>query len=160
MEVIQPQRQPSVTEQLRMLNVQKDRGEIGEDRFNDQKRAIIAQDALARRREAKSSPPPGNGAELMETREENELYVGDKLICTKHIRVGMATSHQDIEYDVAEVIGEHVRLVPDSSNPHYQPVTLKIDTVKRFFIDAHSEYIRRRAEASATLAIEATEAFS
>ena len=135
-------------------------GEIGEDRFNDQKRAIIAQDALARRREAKSSPPPGNGAELMETREENELYVGDKLICTKHIRAGMATAHQDIEYDVAEVIGEHVRLVPDSSNPHYEPVTLKIDTVKRFFIDAHSEHIRRRAEASATLAIEATEAFS
>ena len=159
MEVMQPQPQPSITEQLRVLNVQKDRGEIGEDRFNDQKRAIIAQDALARRREAKSSPPPGNGAELMETREENELYVGDKLICTKHIKSGGAEAHQDIEYDVADVIGEHVRLVPES-NPHYEPVTLKIDTVKRFFIDAHSEHIRRRAEASATLAIEATEAFS
>ena len=36
----------------------------------------------------------------------------------------------------SRVIGEHAA-VPDSSNPHYQPVTLKIDTVKRFFIDAH-----------------------
>jgi len=78
----------------------------------------------------------------MEASEEKEVDVGDKLICTKHIRAGMATAHQDIEYDVADVIGEHVRLVPES-NPHYEPVTLKIDTVKRFFIDAHSEHIRK-----------------
>lgn len=80
--------------------------------------------------------------ELMEASKEKEVEIGDKLICTKHIRSGGAEAHQDIEYDVVEISGEHVRLVPES-NPHYEAVMLKTSTVQQFFIDAHSEHVRK-----------------
>ena len=85
---------------------------------------------------------PDTLKEVMEASKEKEVNVGDKLICMKHIRSGGAEAHESVEYDVVELIGEHAKLVPES-NPHYDTVVLKNSTILEFFLDAHSEHIRK-----------------